>query len=220
MDVCEQVGWRSAFPLEPSRASESSVAVAGMGWGSWGVKGGNCGVRGEQPKHGPHQLRGDSPEESAEPLPGAASDLLGLGNIKGTALDGEVLVAGRGSVVCEPSGPAGASMSRCHVQRKQHSFPCGWLERQQEPCWESSEKPEGFFSAEGKDQTQFATWVLLSQGRSTVRGKGDRWCCGPSVPLKKHFSCVCGVSKGWLRKAARAEVFPEVLPLDRAPSVL
>lgn len=134
---------------------QCSVAMAGMGWGWWGVKGGHCGIRGEQPKHGPHQLRGHSPEESTQPLPGAASDLLGLGNVKGTALDRELLVVGWGSVVCEPSGLSGARMSRCHVQRKQHSFPCGWVEKQQEPCWESSEKPEGFFLLRVKPKYSF-----------------------------------------------------------------
>lgn len=98
---------------------------------------------GSSQKHDLHQGRGHSPEESTEPLPGAASDLLGLGNMRGQPW--EVLVVGWGSGVCEPSGVPGASMSRYHVQRKQHSFPCGWVQRQQEPCWESSEKPKGFF---------------------------------------------------------------------------
>lgn len=58
-----------------------SVAITKHGVGMVRAQRGNCRICGEQPKHGPHQLRGHSPEESTEP--GTASDLLGLGNMRG-----------------------------------------------------------------------------------------------------------------------------------------
>lgn len=137
---------------------------------------------------------------------------------EGTALAWEVLVLCRGSGLCEPSGVPGASMSRCHVQQKQHSFPCGRVQRQQEPCWESSEKPEGCFLLRVRPKYCFPHGCCCP--REGVQWVGGSWCCGLSIPLKVQFSHVCGVSKRWLRGAARAEVFPEVLSLGRVQSTL
>lgn len=84
MNVCEEVRWSSAFPLEPRRVFECRAvqpcqALGGNGEGSRGQLWNMWGAA----KTWSSPREGQNPEESTEPLPEAASDLLGLGNMRG-----------------------------------------------------------------------------------------------------------------------------------------
>lgn len=99
-----------------------------------------------------------------------------------------------GSGVCEPSGVPGASMSTCHVQQKQHSFPCGRVQRQQEPCWESSEKPEGCFLLRIRPKYSFLHFYMgvAVPGKVYTEWEGEMVLWPLSTPKSAFFSCVWG----------------------------
>lgn len=183
-----------------------------------GGTGGHCGAPvlwGAAKTWHPPAVEAGSPEQSKWPLLWGSLCLAGAGEDRWCEQGGGHCLArrGGGTGLCgvwglrgQPSCLSGAGVSNCQVQRKQHGFPCGWVGEAAGTVLGILWETWGVVSLEGEAQIQFSTSVLLSQGRCTVGGERTQ-CCGPSVLLKAPFPPVCGVSKGWLRGAAKAESF-------------
>lgn len=214
---------------------QSSVAMPGMAWGWWGVRGQLQSVWGAA-KTWPSPAERTQPWGEHRATARSSSWPAGAGEREETSLAWEVLEVREHKGTHFPGrcwGCAGAQGCVSHLvslvpacphamcSRNSAAFPVGGCRDSRNHAGNPLRNLRGVFCWGLGPNTVFyiSTWVLLSQGRCTLSGRG-RWCCGPSIPLKVHFSHVCGVSKGWLRGAARAEVFPQVLPLSRVQSIL